>query len=148
DDEDWDLPDPKQPEAKSSVSSFSIAYLKLIGILATAQRTVVSHLLSLYPCSALSNVLTGARTAVAELDFTLTHWLASIPPHLRWDPDREDEPFATQSASLYASYYHVQIQIHRSFIPSPINDAPLSSTFPSLAICANSARSYSHVIAA
>ena len=41
-------------------------------------------------------------------------------------------------------YYHIQILIHRPFIPSPRKPSPL--TFPSLAICTNAARSCSHVV--
>jgi hypothetical protein len=52
--------------------------------------------------------------------------------------------FFNQSALLHAYYYHIQILIHRPFIPSPRKPSPLS--FPSLAICANAARSCSRVI--
>jgi len=67
-----------------------------------------------------------------------------MPDHLRWDPNREDVQFFNQSAFLHASYYHLQILIHRPFIPSPRKASPLS--FPSLAICTNAARSCSHVV--
>lgn len=63
---------------------------------------------------------------------------------VRWDPNRENEDFFNQSVSLYTSYYHLQILIHRPFIPSPRKPSPLS--FPSLAICTNAARSCSHVV--
>ncbi|KAJ7162071.1 fungal-specific transcription factor domain-containing protein [Mycena filopes] len=144
DDEYWDHPDPtkrfQQPEGKPSIYAFSVAYMKLTEILGTAQKTI-------YSVKNLKKRSTGwSQTAVADLDSALNEWLDAIPDHLRWDPNREDETFATQSACLYTAYYHVQIQIHRSFIPSPTNDAPLSSTFPSLAICANSARSCSRVM--
>ncbi|KAJ7267632.1 fungal-specific transcription factor domain-containing protein [Mycena haematopus] len=143
DDEYWDHPDPeqafKQPKGKPSLYSFIVSYVKLMEILGTAQKTI-------YSVKRSHRNPGWSQTAVAELDSALNQWLDSIPDHLRWDPNREEEPFATQSACLYAGYYHVQIQIHRSFIPSPMNDAPLSSTFPSLAICANSARSCSRVM--
>ncbi|KAJ6454714.1 hypothetical protein C8R47DRAFT_221459 [Mycena vitilis] len=91
------------------------------------------------PLNVHNGALDGARP-VAELDSALNQWLDSIPDHLRWDPNRQQEPFATQSACLYTGYYHVQIQIHRSFIPSPLNDAPLSSftslqPTPSIRVC-------------
>ena len=63
---------------------------------------------------------------------------------VRWDPSRENDIFFDQSAILYAYYYQTQILIHRSFIPKPDKPSPLS--FPSLAICANAARSCSHVV--
>ncbi len=62
---------------------------------------------------------------------------------VRWDPKREDSLLFQQSVLLYATYYHLQILIHRPFIPSPRKPSPLS--FPSLAICTNAARSCSHV---
>ncbi|KAF8127742.1 fungal-specific transcription factor domain-containing protein [Mycena galopus ATCC 62051] len=143
DDEYWEHPDPeqafKQPTGKPSLSSFIVSYLKLMEILGAAQKTI-------YSVKRSQRSPGWSQTAVAELDSLLNQWVDSIPDHLRWDPNKEDEPFATQSACLYASYYHVQIQIHRSFIPSLTNDTPLSSTFPSLAICANSARSCSRVM--
>ena len=104
---------------------------------------------------------------VAELDSALNKWVDSVPDHctsarivirkciysgfflsafcfsVRWDPTREDEDAFNQSASCYALYYHIQILIHRPFIPSPTKPSPLS--FPSLAICTNAARSCSHI---
>jgi hypothetical protein len=99
---------------------------------------------------------------VAELDSALNRWIDAVPDHcvfcllhplyslmyhfsiVRWDPSREDIQFFNQSAYLHASYYHLQILIHRPFIPSPRKPSPLS--FPSLAICTNAARSCSHVV--
>ena len=63
---------------------------------------------------------------------------------VRWDPNRENLVFLNQSANLYASYYQLQISVHRPFIPSPRKPSPLS--FPSLAICTNAARSCTHVM--
>ncbi|KAJ7138274.1 fungal-specific transcription factor domain-containing protein, partial [Mycena epipterygia] len=143
DDEYWENPDPhkrfQQPEGKPSVYAFIVVYLKLIEILGTVQKRI-------YSIKRSQRTSTWSQSVVAELD--LKHRDAKILNQVRWDPNREDETFATQSACLYASYYHVQIQIHRSFIPSPGNNAPLSTAFPSLAICANSARSCSHVMEA
>lgn len=63
---------------------------------------------------------------------------------VRWDPNRQDKRFFNQSVVLWAAYYHIQILIHRPFIPSPGRPSPLS--FPSLAICTNAARSCIHVV--
>ena len=65
-------------------------------------------------------------------------------PLVRWDPRREHPQFFEQSALIYAEYYHVQILIHRPFIPTP--NKPSSTTFPSLAICTNAARSCSRIL--
>lgn len=146
DDEYWDHPDPnkawKQPTGRPSVVTHFKCLLQLNELLAICLRTIYSI--------NKSKILLGfvgqkwEQQIVAELDSALNKWVDSIPDHLRWDPNREDDIFFNQSVSLYASYYHVQILIHRPFIPSPRKPSPLS--FPSLAICANAARSCIHIV--
>ncbi|KDR68550.1 hypothetical protein GALMADRAFT_256803 [Galerina marginata CBS 339.88] len=146
DDEYWENEDPakrfKQPPGKPSLITAFILYLKLHQILAFSLRTIYSI--------NKSKILLGfvgqqwEQHIVAELDSALNKWVDSVPDHLRWDPNREDPQFFNQSVTLYAQYYHIQILIHRPFIPSPSKPSPLS--FPSLAICTNAARSCSHVI--
>ncbi|KAJ6541639.1 fungal-specific transcription factor domain-containing protein [Mycena capillaripes] len=89
------------------------------------------------------------QAIVAELDSALNQWADSVPQQLRWDPNQPDVTLLNQSACLYAVYYHVQILLHRPFIPSPGTHPSLSShqiSFPSLAISANAARSCAHVM--
>lgn len=146
DDEYWEHPDPdqmfKQPSDKPSLVSYFVNFLKLNHILAFALRTI-------YSINKLK-VLLGfvgqqwEQQIVAELDSALNKWIDALPDHLRWDPNRDINDFFLQSYCLYSSYYHVQILIHRPFIPSPRKPSPLS--FPSLAICTNAARSCSHVM--
>ncbi|KAF5342022.1 hypothetical protein D9611_002055 [Ephemerocybe angulata] len=146
DDEYWDHPDPeqrwKQPPGKPSLITAFILYLKLNQVLAFSLRTIYSI--------NKSKILLGfvgqqwEQHIVAELDSALNKWVDSVPDHLRWDPNREDFNFFNQSVVLYAAYYHIQILIHRPFIPSLSKPSPLS--FPSLAICTNAARSCSHVV--
>ncbi|CAK5281385.1 unnamed protein product, partial [Mycena citricolor] len=143
DDEYWEHADPtqrfRQPEGKPRQWAFALLYVKLMEILGKAQKTI-------YSTQGTQNGQEWTQGMVVELDSALNNWMDSIPEYLRWNPQLEQEPFASQSACLMAGYYHVQIQIHRSFIPSPTQDNYLSTSFPSLAICANSARSCSHVI--
>ncbi|KAF8150167.1 fungal-specific transcription factor domain-containing protein [Crassisporium funariophilum] len=146
DDEYWENPDPekrfKQPPNKPSTVTAFILSLKLNQVLAFSLRTIYSI--------NKSKILLGfvgqqwEQHIVAELDSALNKWVDSVPDHLRWDPNREDDTFFNQSVALYASYYHIQILIHRPFIPSPSKPSPLS--FPSLAICTNAARSCSHIV--
>ncbi|KZT39109.1 hypothetical protein SISSUDRAFT_1003901 [Sistotremastrum suecicum HHB10207 ss-3] len=146
DDEFWEHPDPdkafKQPSDRPSMISYFNSFLKLNQILAFALRTIYSI--------NKSKILLGfvgpqwEQHIVAELDSALNKWIDSVPDHLKWDPQREDPLFFDQSVSLYATYYHLQILIHRPFIPTPRKPSPLS--FPSLAICTNAARSCSHVV--
>ncbi|KAF9037629.1 fungal-specific transcription factor domain-containing protein [Panaeolus papilionaceus] len=146
DDEYWEHPDPeqrfKQPKNKPSVVTAFVLNLKLQQILGFSLRTI-------YAINK-SKILLGLvgqqweQHIVAELDSALNKWVDSVPDHLRWDPNREDPLFFNQSVMLYATYYHIQILVHRPFIPSPSKPSPLS--FPSLAICTNAARSCSHVL--
>ncbi|KZT53528.1 hypothetical protein CALCODRAFT_50026 [Calocera cornea HHB12733] len=145
DDEYWE-PDENgkrfvQPNNKPSKVSFFLCYLRLMQILAFALRTIYSI--------NKSKVLLGfvgsrwEQHIVAELDSALNKWIDSVPAHLKWDPNVEDSLWFDQSATLFSSYYQLQILIHRPFIPSPRRPSPLS--FPSLAICSNAARSSAHI---
>ncbi|KAF7424023.1 hypothetical protein PC9H_009323 [Pleurotus ostreatus] len=143
DDEYWEHPDPdqafKQPPNKPSLVTFFNCYLRLNQVLGIALRTIYSI--------NKSKILLGFVGAqweqhiVAELDSALNKWVDSVPDHLRWDPNREDLDFFSQSAMLYTHYYHLQILIHRPFIRKP---SPLA--FPSMAICTNAARTCSHIV--
>ncbi|GAV99360.1 hypothetical protein LENED_000811 [Lentinula edodes] len=146
DDEYWEHPDPamafRQPPGKPSTVSAFNTFIRLNVLLSIALRTI-------YAINK-SKILMGfgevqwEQHIVAELDSALNRWVDSVPDHLRWDPNREDETFFSQSVMLYSHYYLVQILVHRPFIPSPKKPSPLS--FPSLAICTNAARSASHII--
>ncbi|KAE9398887.1 hypothetical protein BT96DRAFT_957454 [Gymnopus androsaceus JB14] len=146
DDEYWEHPDPamafRQPPGKPSIISAFTTFIRLNVLLSMALRTI-------YAINK-SKILMGfggeqwEQHIVAELDSALNQWVDSVPDHLRWDPNRENEIFFHQSVMLYSHYYLVQILVHRPFIPSPKKPSPLS--FPSLAICTNAARSASHII--
>jgi hypothetical protein len=57
-----------------------------------------------------------------------------------------DHPvFFTQSTSLYALLYHIQILIHHPFVSTPKRPNP-GTSFPSQQICVNAARSCAHVV--
>lgn len=97
---------------------------------------------------------------VSNMVETTNHSLTALL--VKWDPNRENTEHFRQSVMLYTTYYWVQVRtflcslcytqldqkqkilVHRPFIPRPEEDLILS--FPSLAICANAARSCLHVI--
>ncbi|KAJ6541641.1 fungal-specific transcription factor domain-containing protein, partial [Mycena capillaripes] len=136
DDEYWEMPDAIQPRGKPSAGAFLPVYLQLMQIFGRIQGAV-------YPVKGQ----VCPETVIVELDSALNEWVDIIPEHLRWDPNQENQIFLDQSAALYSTYYHAQILIHRPFIPAPGKQDSLSSThFPSLAICANAARSCGHVL--
>ncbi|KXN90781.1 hypothetical protein AN958_03435 [Leucoagaricus sp. SymC.cos] len=146
DDEYWERPDPnerfKQPEGKPSTLAFFNCYLSLMDILAYAMRAIYAIK---QPKNMFGRVIQRSeQQIIAELDSAMNNWMDSVPQHLRWNPSCENKLFLKQSAALYATYYHLQVFIHRPFIPSPRN--PTSVAFPSLAICTNAARSCCHVL--
>ncbi|KAI0248863.1 fungal-specific transcription factor domain-containing protein [Lactifluus subvellereus] len=150
DDEYWENEhDPeqafKQPPGKPSLLSYFVCSIKLNQILAVALRTI-------YTINKSKSFLgfvgpQWEQQIVAELDSGLNEWIDTVPGHLKWDTTGQnfrDLRWFLQSASLYSHYYHLQILVHRPFIPSPRKPSPLS--FPSLAICTNAARSCAHVV--
>ncbi|KIK66034.1 hypothetical protein GYMLUDRAFT_158408 [Collybiopsis luxurians FD-317 M1] len=145
DDEFWDPADPQRvsdrPQGDSSTMTYWICYIKLMKILGAVLRAV-------YPVKRSEETSSKEwnERVVAELDSMLNKWTDEIPEHLRWDPALVNHEHYSQSVMLYATYYWIQIVIHRPFIPRPAEDPPLS--FPSLAICANAARSCLHVVEA
>ncbi|KIK55569.1 hypothetical protein GYMLUDRAFT_248605 [Collybiopsis luxurians FD-317 M1] len=148
DDEYWETPNPddafKQPENTPSKLTFWVHYIKLMEILGFAQHSIYSarHLDPWGPTT-----LSGAewnQKAVLELDSAMNKWVDALPDFLKYNRHRKDTVFAHQSAMLYTVFYWVQIQVHWSFIPRPGQKSIL--TFPSLAICANAARSCIHLL--
>ncbi|KAK7063586.1 fungal-trans domain-containing protein [Favolaschia claudopus] len=133
DEESWGIPNAVQPEGKLSQAVYLPVYLKLILIVQRIQRAV-------YPVNGQLNL----QDVIVDLDSELNKWVDDIPEHLKWNPHQENQIFLDQSAALYATYYHAQILIHRALIPAPGKEPILS--FPSLAICANAARSCGHVL--
>ncbi|KAF8149482.1 fungal-specific transcription factor domain-containing protein [Crassisporium funariophilum] len=141
DDEYWELGF-KQPSGKPSSITFFNCYLRLMDILAYAMRLIYSIK---RPNGKFGKVMQRSeQQVIAELDSAMNNWMDSVPIHLRWNPHCSNDLFLKQSAALHATYYHLQIFIHRPFIPSPRNPTPAS--FPSLAICTNAARSCCHVL--
>ncbi|GJE89798.1 Zn(II)2Cys6 transcription factor [Phanerochaete sordida] len=142
DDEYWLADDPrdafKQPAGKPSIVSHFIWHLKLLRVNGRAIRTIYS----LQSGKVLDDP-ESAQQVVAGLDSELNEWIDSLPEHLRYDPAREDLPFAAQAASLHATYHSLRIFIHRPFITRPCNAA---IPFPSFAICTNAARSCIQVL--
>ncbi|PBL03346.1 hypothetical protein ARMGADRAFT_12352 [Armillaria gallica] len=145
DDEYWEHPNPsrafKQPAGKLSTVTFWVKYLELLEIFAFMHRTVYA-----VKRSAMSKDVRGPEwdsKVVVTIDSALNKWVDSVPDHLRWNPHNPDPRFFKQSTILYSVYYWVQIQLHRPFISTVSQPSPIS--FPSLAICANAARSCCHV---
>ncbi|KAJ7758567.1 fungal-specific transcription factor domain-containing protein [Mycena maculata] len=127
-----------QPLGKPSTLSFFVYLSRLCEILGDALRR-------LYASKKWKTRMgwIGAeweQGAVAELDSAMNDFFDSIPPHLRWDTNRRRGVFFEQSALLHATYYYIQITIHRPYI---LDHGPLAPT--SLSICMAAARSALHI---
>lgn len=147
DDEYWENPDStlafKQPEGMPSKVTFFNVSMRLSDILAFTLRTI-------YAVGKFKAFLAKSNTrwqedVVQKIDSALNKWHDMVPEFLRWPSNKPGTAFYRQSAGLYVTYYYIQIQAHRPFIPS-ISGHPVLSQ-PSLLICANAARSCSHIFA-
>ncbi|KAI1791326.1 fungal-specific transcription factor domain-containing protein [Ganoderma leucocontextum] len=149
DDEYWSHLDPsqafRQPPSQPSKVAFCNTFIRLLKIEAFALRTVYT-----INKSKLFLGYVGPewkQRIVAEIDSSMNKWIDTIPFHLRWDPNREDDVFFNQSAILYANYYQLQIFVHRHFIPSPRRPlANANLSLPSMTICVNAARACLRVL--
>ncbi|GJE98254.1 fungal-specific transcription factor domain-containing protein [Phanerochaete sordida] len=145
DDEYWFHEDPtqafKQPAGKPSIISAFNTLIRLMQIQAATLRTIYATNKSKAHWGMSVEM---QQEIVSSLDSALNKWMDSVPEHLRWDPNIESDIHLHQSAWLYSSYYHVQILIHRSFIPLPTKSSTL--VLPSLTICTNAARSCVHLL--
>ncbi|KAJ7617304.1 fungal-specific transcription factor domain-containing protein [Roridomyces roridus] len=133
-DEYWGVPSSHWSTGTPSNGAFFAAFLKLLRIYGKIQHEI-------YP----ADKTLCEQDRVLELDSELNSWADSVPEHLRWDPNQENQIYLDQSAAIYAIYYHAQMLIHRPFIPIP-GTPPVNTSFPSLAICANAARACGHVL--
>ncbi|KAJ3538033.1 hypothetical protein NM688_g6577 [Phlebia brevispora] len=141
DDEYWIHADPRvafrQPLGVPSKVAFFNCLLRLSQINIFAFRTLYS---STRVRTAMKNSNPEwERRAVAELDTALVHWFREVPLHLQWDPHNPSIIFLSQSATLHAAYYALQIAIHRPFIPHPLKSTEASSV-SSLMICMTAAK--------
>ncbi|KAJ3859348.1 fungal-specific transcription factor domain-containing protein [Lentinula novae-zelandiae] len=151
DEEFWEHPDPeqafKQPLGQTSLSAYWRTFLKLIDILAFAQKNIyaVKKPPEVWGSSDLWGSSWDARV-VSELDSALNQWVDNIPHHLRWDPHMQNLIFFEQSCALYCTYYFVQIHVHRPLTSIEQRQHYSGMSYSSLGVCANAARSCLHVL--
>ncbi|KZV67453.1 hypothetical protein PENSPDRAFT_654016 [Peniophora sp. CONT] len=151
DDEYWDLPGPslalKQPEGRPSRVGLLVYYIKLQQAIGPGLCLIFSGARNRAMFGALDG--TWERPTVANLDSRMNMWAESVPNHLRWDPNVQDDVFLSQSAHLWTRYHELQIILHRPFIsprPSTPKEVVAELGFPSLAICLSAARSIVRII--
>ncbi|KAJ7495520.1 fungal-specific transcription factor domain-containing protein [Mycena latifolia] len=143
DDEYWEHPTHPfvQPAGVPSRVSFFATLLHLNHILSFSLKILYS-LMKVRVVFAVDDA--WEENVVAELDSALNRWRDQVPEHLRWDPTRVDPVFFDQSVALHCHYSHLQILIHRPFIPMVRKSAP--TALPSLAICTSAARTIANLV--
>ncbi|KAJ7200688.1 fungal-specific transcription factor domain-containing protein [Mycena rebaudengoi] len=142
DDMYWENSDPqlafKQPPGKPSLMAYMICYIKLLDILGFAQKTLYTLKRSKKRGAEAEH---WNQQVVAELDSAMNHWIDSIPDHCAAMGPTQGGLHVYEPISQLFKYRSTGMP----FIPAPGRSSPLS--YPSLAVCANSARSCSHVMA-
>ncbi|KAJ7091086.1 hypothetical protein C8R44DRAFT_990636 [Mycena epipterygia] len=143
DDEYWDDPTHpfQQPPGVPSRIAFFNALLRLSHILAFTLKVLYSLGKSRVRFTADDG---WEEHFVADLDSALNRWRDQVPEHLSWDPARADPVFFDQSVALHCGYCHLQIMVHRSFIPTFRKAAPTG--IPSMAVCTNAARACANMV--
>ncbi|KAJ7052275.1 fungal-specific transcription factor domain-containing protein [Mycena amicta] len=131
----WGVPNAMQAAGTQSIQAYYAVSFRLLPILERIQQFA-------HP----PDRQTPLEEAIIDLDSALNQWLDEIPWHLKWDSNQENQILLDQSAVLYVSYYHAQLLIHRSFLPALGKPSSANPMFPSMAICANAARSIGHVL--
>ncbi|EGO25312.1 hypothetical protein SERLADRAFT_437067 [Serpula lacrymans var. lacrymans S7.9] len=152
DDEYWEPEDPAmafhQPADKPSMIAAFNSHLKLTKIAAYALRTI-------YAIDRSKLMVSAARPrwqeVLTQLNTAMTEWVDSVPSHLRWSSQIEDQLFANQAATLYTTYYLIQILIYRPFLPSSLHSLqakPPHSNMPvpCIAICVNAGKCCARIL--
>ncbi|KAF7320542.1 Fungal-trans domain-containing protein [Mycena chlorophos] len=144
DDEYWDHPTHpfQQPRGVPSKIAFFNSLMGINNIMAACLRVVYS--LGRYKKVFLEHSDNWEESVVAEMTSAMNAWKDRVPEHLRWDPDRlSDRVFFDQSAALQCAFYHLQIFVHRPFIPGlALRAGPRipPSSLPAMEICTQAAR--------
>jgi hypothetical protein len=94
-----------QPSGKLSLLSYFTQYNKLMDIAGSVQKNMYSIRQS---SDGILLAERNHRQMAIEYDSKLNNWLASLPEHLRWDPQQPNKIHLNQSALLYVCYYWVQ----------------------------------------
>ncbi|KAF5366014.1 hypothetical protein D9758_006711 [Tetrapyrgos nigripes] len=153
----------QQPENKPSIIAYWIAYLELITIYRYYQRTIHA---ARRPQFIMGDDPNWRSKVVSQLDSAMNKWVEKMPAHLRWDPKTRNVDIAldyqasaerhrileVQKASLYLTYYCLQIQMHFPLVAkAPGASATLTNAINGgsdshLIVCVNAARSCVHLL--
>ncbi|KAG8966986.1 hypothetical protein FRC03_010941 [Tulasnella sp. 419] len=123
--------------------SFFTPFAKLHQLLAFVLRTIYSirksriHLGFVGP--------DWEQRIVSEIDSALNGWIDTVPDHLKWSPEIQDQTFFMQSAHLQLMFYDLQLLVHRPFLPeSPRGPSALADA--SMIVCTHAARAMGNIL--
>ncbi|KAF9068900.1 fungal-specific transcription factor domain-containing protein [Rhodocollybia butyracea] len=145
DDFDLELPMDCDDEYPSK-SSFFIYHCQLLEIAGSMHRAIYSvHRPRFWKRMGIFGP-NWDQKAVIELDSALNEWFASLPEHLKWDPNGEDSLFMRQAGALHAGYYWLQMKIHGQFFQTIYSQSRSGSKsefpeLPTMPILMNAAKS-------
>ncbi|VDC04177.1 unnamed protein product [Peniophora sp. CBMAI 1063] len=151
DDEYWEPTDPalafKQPEGRPSRMDYFVSLIELTQASGPGMNVLFAG------AKGRASLKTPAegweRDTIAELDSRHTVWADSVPPHVRWNPEQENDIFFLQAAHLWVWHYDGSIILHRPFI-TPRPDVPAHVVaelgLPFLSICLRAARDIARII--
>ncbi|CAE6410976.1 unnamed protein product [Rhizoctonia solani] len=115
DDEDWPVHgDPFHPFGKASRLSYFNGFIGLCRILGRAIQTIYALDRTRRQIGLIGPEKEGEL--LADLRRHLEQWKQTVPPHLQLTPMPAPGEFLDQTVSLWATYYHIDITIHREFI--------------------------------
>ncbi|KAE9395464.1 hypothetical protein BT96DRAFT_861919, partial [Gymnopus androsaceus JB14] len=130
-----------QPPGQASYVTYWNHFLRLLHIVENTRRYIPST--RRWELSGWDSSPDLLEQTLMAVGLATNEWTDSIPEHLRWDPHNPNTMFFQQSAMLKTGLLFFQMRVHARWIrPGPVS--PLS--FSSLAICANAARSFIHIL--
>ncbi|KAE9390894.1 hypothetical protein BT96DRAFT_757021, partial [Gymnopus androsaceus JB14] len=106
DDEYWETESSSQaftqPPDRPSLVAFWNCYLKLVEIISFTRQSLYSIRKSDFWVRMGFSGQDWYQKAVMELDSALNKWIDSVPSHLRWDAQHQNDIFFSQSAILHS----------------------------------------------
>lgn len=108
---------PRSPEARpTDIAAFNCV-THLLGISQIALRTIYTMARPrARDRPSREDAIQEQQKNISELDGLLNTFIDNLPKHLLWNPEEKDDRIFVQSACVLAHYYHVQLNVHRSFI--------------------------------
>ncbi|TRM62569.1 hypothetical protein BD626DRAFT_497814 [Schizophyllum amplum] len=123
-----------QPAGQTPGPMYMNAFIRGVHILGVLNQTIYACRRPKMPAG--MTVEAWETRVIGCIDTVVNKWLCTLPSHLRWDPTQPNPIYRDQAAGLIALMSYIQIQAHRSGIPS----TNATRSMASLSTCAQCAR--------